>query len=134
MRIRHIGGHHEDHQVDAPIDDRGPKGAPTKTRLHGSASTLTYIGRHLLCQVWAVQLTSDDDGNAGAGVGASSATITEDQAHDLLCALEEVGADVGKFKKWLGVRRLEDLPANQLRKAVGGLEEKRKQQQRKEAS
>ena len=65
--IRHIDGHQETYNMKAPIDTKGPKGGDTKTELHGVASSTTYIGRHLLCDVFRIQLVKDDDGNAGGG-------------------------------------------------------------------
>ena len=67
--VRHVGGHSERHTMDAAVDNIGPKGAPTKTKLHGGASSYTFVGRHLKCNVFNVQLIEDDDGNAGGGVG-----------------------------------------------------------------
>ena len=62
--LRHNSGHEERHNFDAPPDYLGPKGSPTKTKLHGMASSYTYCERHLLCKVFGVQLVADDDGNA----------------------------------------------------------------------
>ena len=71
--LRHVSGHEERHHLDAPVDDIGIQGkAGTKTALHGMASSYTYCERHLLCKVFGVQVVSDDDGNAAAGVGPSA--------------------------------------------------------------
>ena len=48
--LRHTSGHEERHRLDAPVDNVGPKGSPTKTALHGMASSYTYCERHLLWQ------------------------------------------------------------------------------------
>ena len=89
----------------------GVKGSATKTRLHGAASSWTYAERYLLTKVCGVQLTDDDDGNAGGGVGPGAERITTDQLTDLEALIGEVGADRGRFMFWLGVKDLSDLPA-----------------------
>ena len=81
-------GHEERHYWDAPIDDTGPKGAPTKTRLHGQASSATFIERQLTCKVFAVQTTEDTDGNAAGGEPVE--TITPEQAADYNAMLDEM--------------------------------------------
>ena len=125
LTLRHVGGHWETHFYDAPIDVTGPKGEPTKTRLHGSRSTWSYCERTLLTKVWGVVETMDDDGAAGARVGPGSKRITTDQLTDLEALISEVGADRGRFMFWLGVKDLSDLPAGKLRAAVDALELKR---------
>ena len=67
--LRHVGGHEERHFSDAPADTHGPKGNPVKTKLHGMASSDTFVGRNLKIKVFGLQIVKDDDGNAGAGVG-----------------------------------------------------------------
>lgn len=131
LTLRHVGGHEERHYLDAPVDDKGPKGAPTKTRLHGMGSTLTYCGRQLLTQVFGVMLTKDDDGNAG---GASEEVITRHQAADLHALIEEVGADLGRFCFHMQVASIEDIPARKFKLAVAGLEAKRQEGTRKEGA
>ena len=42
LTVRHKAGHTEDYFLDAPIDNKGTKGNPTKTALHGMGSTITY--------------------------------------------------------------------------------------------
>ena len=124
--LRHTGGHEERHTLDAPVDDTGMKGNPTKTRLHGMASSYTYCERHLLCKVWGVQLVKDDDGNAASNVGPGAERITEQQAHDLESLLEETGRDRAKFLKLYGVSTISDLSAANYKGALQTLESARK--------
>ena len=118
-------GHQEQHYMDAPNDSTGPKGNPTKTKLHGMASSHTYVGRHLLCNVLGVILTKDDDGNAGAGVGPGAGCITTDQAIHLNDLIDETGSNRAAFLKACKVQRLEDLPMSMYKGAVARLEIKR---------
>lgn len=126
MILRHIGGHEERHRMDAPLDNVGPKGAPTKTALHGLASSYTYCERHLKLKVFNVQTTADDDGNAAAGLGPSSEKITKDQLADLNSLIEEVKGNKEKLMKIFGVSKLSDLAVSNLKPAVTMLEAKRR--------
>ena len=123
--VRHIGGHSERHTMDAAVDNIGPKGSPTKTKLHGGASSYTFVGRHLKCNVFNVQLVKDDDGNAGGGVGPSAEKITQAQADELNQLADEVGADKILFCTYLKVDSFTSIPAGRFREAKQALERKR---------
>ena len=127
LTVRHSAGHHETHRFDAPVDDVGMKGNPTKTRLHGMASSYTYVERHMVCKVFGVQTgEADDDGNAAAGVGPSAAPVSEREAADVQALIEETGADRARFLAYFGVDSIEALPASRLREAVAMLRRKRR--------
>ena len=128
LTIRHDAGHTEVHRFEAPIDDRGTKGQNTKTRLHGMASSYTYMERHMVCKVFGVQTAMDDDGNAGAGVGPSAECITESQAADLRAMIDEVGANDEAFLRVCKVDKWEELPTNMFKSAINRLEMKRRAQ------
>ena len=119
--LRHIGGHEERHRLDAPIDNIGPKGSPTKTKLHGMASSYTYCERHLILKVFGVQVVADDDGNGGPG----AEKISAEQAKDLDSLIGEVKASKGKFMAYFKIDKLEDIALSQYAGAVRMLEEKR---------
>ena len=124
MTIRHIGGHNERHVIDAPIDDKGPKGAPVKTLLHGTGSSLTYCDRILKCSVFDIQLVADDDGNAGAGIGIGAEKISEEEALDVEASLESVNGNKAKLLAIYGIERISDLPKFQLKAVHQMLAEK----------
>ena len=126
LTLRHVAGHQETHSLDAPIDDKGPKGGDVKTRLHGMGSTLTYCERVLICKVFGVQVIPDDDGNAGSGVGPGFKRITADQVADVLSLLEETKSNERQFLDVFGVEKVEELATNQLRSAMVMLEAKRR--------
>lgn len=121
MTVRHLAGHEERHYLDAPIDDKGIKGSPTKTKLHGMGSTMTYCRRYLLTQVFGVQLSEDADGNPPP----DAETVSEKQVADLEALIEEVGADRAQFLKICKVDKISELPASKYRGAVTRLEAKR---------
>ena len=111
--------------MDAAIDNIGPKGAPTKTKLHGGSSSYTFVGRHLKCNVFNVQLVKDDDGNAGGGIGPGAERITQAQADELNRIGDEVGADKIAFCRYLKVDAIPAIPAGRFREAKQALESKR---------
>ena len=125
LTLRHIGGHVETHFYDAPVDDRGIKGAATKTALHGSRSTWTYCERTLLSKVCGIRETLDDDGNAGGNVGPGSERITDDQVATINKLIDDVKANTTRFLFVYGVESVADLPASVYKAAVRSLEAKR---------
>ena len=127
LMLRHVGGHEERHHLDAPIDNIGIHGKATKTALHGMASSYTYCERHLLCKVFGVQVVSDDDGNASAGVGPGSEKISENQADDLETLMADVNASHARFLKHFKIDAVGALPVSRLKEAVSLLEAKRGQ-------
>lgn len=101
----------------------------TKADAQGYGSAVTYARRYALAAVVGV-CPEDDDGNAasrpaGRNDPVNADRITERQEGDLRALAEEVGADLPKFEKYLGVRSLADLPAERYQDAVRGLEAKR---------
>ena len=125
--LRHTGGHEERHFLDAPYDHLGMGGTkPSKTKLHGMASSYTYCERHLLLKVFGVQLVDDDDGNAAAGVGPSAERITESQACDLEALIGEVGVDIDRVLAYKKIKDVRELRASQFKGLVRELEQKRR--------
>lgn len=124
LRLRHNGGHVEEHYLDAPIDDKGIKGSPTKTRLQGMASSYTYCERHLLVKVFGVQTSSDADGAALLSE-EERAEIDKADAANVLALIEEVGADVAKFCTYFKIPNVAALPRHRLKAAIRMLEAKR---------
>jgi hypothetical protein len=55
--------------------------------------------------------------------------ITESQAADIIALAQEVNADMAAYRKFLGVNKLDELPAAQFERAIKALESKRKQSQ-----
>lgn len=126
LTVTHRAGHSEQHFLDAPIDDKGIKGSPTKTALHGMGSTLTYCARYLKCLCFNVPLVGhDDDGNAG-GNGPGAEPISQKESDDLACLITEVNADSVKFCAYFGIEAVKDLPRSRHTEAVRMLERKRK--------
>lgn len=59
-----LGRHVETYHREGAPDTHGPKGNPTKTPLHGQASTETFLKRYLACGIFNVVFKDmDNDGN-----------------------------------------------------------------------
>ena len=117
-------GHSERHYLDAPGDDRGMKGNPTKTALHGMRSSMTYCRRALICDVWDVRTCEeDDDGNAG-GAGPGAELISEPERAEIQRELDRTGSDIARFCAFVGVDSLAKIQKSQLRMALSALKRK----------
>lgn len=63
----HSAGFERSYQADVPIDNTGPKGTQNKTMTHGFGSTMSYGRRYLICLIFNITLTNEDnDGNGSA--------------------------------------------------------------------
>ena len=112
----HKLGHSEETTLSGPADKTG-----NKNDIQAIGSTLTYLQRYSLMQALGLAAGNDDDG-ATANIGER---ITEAQAIELIDLCEAVGADRGKFLKYLKIETLADLPASRFKDAVAALEAKR---------
>ena len=132
LKIRHEAGHKEEHRFDLPIDEKGPGGGTSKTRLHGSASSYTYATRYLTTKVWQIAQIEehDDDGNAAAGLNESGEpfTITSAQKAELIAYVEQTGTDLNKVLMTYGVTSVDDLPTVNFAAAMNMLHQRAKMQ------
>lgn len=101
--LSHKAGHSEETTLIGPADTSGNKNA-----IQAIGSTLTYLQRYSLVQMLGLAAAADDDGKAGA----NAATITQDQADNLIDLIETKGADRKAFLKWAKVERIEDIAAD----------------------
>jgi hypothetical protein len=115
--LSHKSGHFEETTLSGPPDASGSKNA-----IQAIGSTLTYLQRYSLVQMLGLAAADDDDGKASHG----GATITEDQAADLVALADDVGADRAKFCKYFKVESFSALPASRFQAAVDALNAKRK--------
>lgn len=115
--LTHSGGHEEQTTMTLPHDSSGSKNA-----VQAVGSSTSY-GKRYVTQA-LLNLTSrgeDDDGEKG---GAPPG-LTEDQIGELQALIEDVGADRGKFLRYLKADSLADIPAQRFAEAVALLEKKR---------
>lgn len=115
----HTGGFERTYQADVPLDMTGPKGNQNKTATHGFGSTMSYGRRYMICLIFNITLTNEDqDGNQPSDL------ISEKQAADLNAKISEVGANKEQFLKFLKVERLSDLSVKRFNAAVQALNDK----------
>jgi hypothetical protein len=107
--VSHVSGHIERHYRTGPIDNKGPKGNPTKSELHGCESTFNYLSRRLICGIFNVtESDQESDGDHGKGQN-----ITEEQAITLADVLNQLPPErQQRFLGWLGVKTLYEVPAD----------------------
>jgi len=112
--VAHVMGHEERSAFACLTSDAAVPGA-NKVQIGGSA--MSYGMRYsLLAAFGLTSALPDDDGQS---IGQSTATITEPQAADLKALAEEVGADVPRFLRYIGVASFGEIPASrQDRKSV----------------
>lgn len=106
--VRHIGGHDERFYREGPIDDKGPKGNPTKSELHGVQSTVSYLGRTLTCAIFDVTIADhDNDGNGSNGKPAEF--ISDERIKAIRKMIDDSDSDVVKMLEAFGVDTLEEM-------------------------
>jgi hypothetical protein len=59
--VAHRAGFWESHHLDAQLDITGTKGTTNKPPIQAVGSSVTYLRRYLLCMIFNIVLTSDDD-------------------------------------------------------------------------
>lgn len=114
--LTHELGHSESVTMRGMPDDSG-----SKNLIQQVGSTTTYLQRYtLLCVTGLAAGDTDTDGVGPADL------ITPEQKAELVKLQEEVGADTGRFLKFLGIEALDYLPARRFEEARNALEAKRK--------
>lgn len=121
--VRHIDGHVEHYQRDAPMDTKGPKGGDTKTGLQGCQSTVSYLSRNLTCSIFGITVAGQDNDGGEPPVE----TVTENQAITIEEGCEALSADMPKMLRHYGISKIADLPASKFDDVMGVL--KRKEQE-----
>lgn len=86
--VSHQMGHSESYHADVPADGAGMQGAANKTATHAFGSTMTYGRRYLLCMIFNIATSDDDDGNAA---GSGDQNISEPQYLELQDLIEKAG-------------------------------------------
>ncbi len=113
--VRHTGGHCERYHLDLPIDGIGAGGRATSMNaVQGAISTTSYAQRRLLCMIFNITLTDEDDDGEG------NAVVTSEQAEQIEEWLTSLGAKVNRqaFWKWVGAERVVDVPAAKFEDAI----------------
>lgn len=116
------GGHVKHYKIDMPADGKGAKGGDVMTKTHATGSAVTYGRRYLLQMIFNLAVGEDDDGNAANETGE---VISVAQVDELKALIVEVGADIPRFLKYIGVESLQDIRAKDFKRARAALESKR---------
>jgi len=119
--VYHEKGHSQTYSVNLPIDDKGPKGTPVKTKIHGTKSAFSYGRGILLCGIFNIPTNEDidDDGNS-AGIQY----LSVDQVTEINDRLEETKGNVPLFLKNFNAATVETIPAPQYTRALNMLKAK----------
>lgn len=120
----HTAGHSKKYRLHAPPDTMGPKGAPTKTVLHGRGSTITFLRRYLTCNIFNVVLRNQDDDGRLAGMEFISAA----QVEELQKLIAETHSDETKFLQHFEIAHLGNLTVGNLTRARNALLQKKARQ------
>lgn len=116
--IRHAAGHAERCSVHVPTTAGHNTNASQNMGIQ-----LTYGKRYAL--IGALGITTADEDADGA-VQESHATITADQAATIQSLIEEVGADLAGFLRYMRAGTVAEIPAASYGRAVAALEQKRR--------
>ena len=113
--MQHCDGHTETKTLTLPPDEGGGRGA-----VQSAGSALSYAKRYLLgMHLHLVTRDEDDDGRGQP--------ISEEQAAHLRKSLADSGGSEERMLKWLGIESFEGIPMGQYAKALGYIEEKKRQ-------
>jgi len=87
-------------------------------------AALTYAKRQALFTIVGVCGDDDDDGEAASANGGNQ-LITPEQVGIVQSLIVEVGADIQRFCRYLGVAKIEEIKAKDFDRATSSLEAKR---------
>lgn len=121
--VAHKGGHSKRHVFDVPIDAAGAQGKTNKTPIQAYGSTLTYVRRYAISNVFNLAVT-DNDGNAQT---SSSEIISVDQLTELQQLIDAHEVNVPQFCKYFRISALGSLPAGQFARAKAAITSPKRQ-------
>lgn len=108
--LSHGGGHREETEFSAPIDNTG-----SKNNVQGWGSSFSYGKRYTGTAILNITTRGEDDDGKKAG---DVATISEEQVIALRDVILSVGADEKRFCAHGGYGSLSEIPANQFDAAM----------------
>lgn len=121
---------------DTPIYVRPDKNGNVTAQAYGSG--ITYARRYGVSSLLCLSTDEDDDGNASEGNAITKSKVTPsgakraaavkrvdgDQVEELRQGIEATATDAAAFCKFLGVKKLEDLPLDRFDHAKAALKAK----------
>jgi hypothetical protein len=114
-RLMHISGQWLEMEYTLPTVKKDPQ---------ASGSAISYARRYALQSIAGIP-TAEDDAESAMLRGDDKKIISDDQIIAIKKLLDETGADVDKFCKWMKVRSVDQILAMHFDRAVAALEAKK---------
>ena len=114
-RLMHISGQWLEMEYTLPTVKKDPQ---------ASGSAISYARRYALQSIAGIP-TAEDDAESAMLRGDDKKIVSDDQIIAIKKLLDETGADVDKFCKWLKVRSVDQIQAVHYDRAVAALEAKK---------
>ena len=114
-RLMHISGQWLEMDYTLPTVKKDPQ---------ASGSAISYARRYALQSIAGIP-TAEDDAESAMLRGDDKKIVSDDQIIAIKKLLDETGADVDKFCKWLKVRSVDQILAVHYDRAVAALEAKK---------
>ena len=114
-RLMHNSGQWLEMEYTLPTVKKDPQ---------ASGSAITYARRYALQSIAGIP-TADDDAESATLRGDDKKIVSDDQIIAIKKLLDETGADVDKFCKWLKVRSVDQILAVHYDRAIAALEAKK---------
>ncbi len=112
--LSHRGGHSVTKSLPLPLDTSG-----SKNNLQAMGSTISYGKRYLVGMMFDLVIKGEDDDGAGG-------PVTDEQAKEIKDGLRDTESDVSKFLAYMNAASVEEIRAQDYRKALNLIEAKRK--------
>ena len=125
LDVMHVDGHTRRHTLpNVPLDDKGPKGGAVKTLIQGLMSSMSYAQGRLIRLAFNITVADEDrDGQMENISPKQIETINE-----LIEKCGEAGRpiDFVRFKAWLDIAELDQMPLRKYPLALDELNRKLK--------
>jgi len=121
-KLAHSMGHSETNSLQAGHDNSG-----NKNPIQALKSTNSYLQRiTLMAMLGLAAGDQDDDGAKSHGQSGNPIEyISESDAANIHALIDEIKVDEHGFIAWMQVPSVEDIPKDQLKKAIAALERRR---------
>lgn len=120
--LTHSGGYTKRYRLPMSIDGQGPKGGGVMTGAQAVGNGTSYAMRYLAKMIFNIPMLVDKDDTDGA---APKELITDKQQAELKALAESIGPDVeAGLLRYMGFRKLSDIPVTQYDKAMRALKKK----------
>lgn len=117
--LSHCGGHREETEFSASIDNTG-----SKNNVQGWGSSFSYGKRYTGTAILNITTKGEDDDGKAAGAGGF---IAEDQQAKLRTLLDDTGTDVAQFLQFANADNMAEIPARDYARLHGLLTKKKAQ-------